>query len=57
MLQPVLVNLGDLVTDEPVQTKELVPLLVELEDFQPIGFELVSNHLTLGSIKTKNVLV
>jgi hypothetical protein len=55
-LQPVLVKPGDLVTDELVQTKEHVPLLVELEDFQPVGFKLVSNHLTPGIIKITDVL-
>ncbi len=56
-LQHVLVKFDDLVTNEPIQTKELVPLLVEPEDFQPVGFELVSNHLTLCNIKTINLLV
>jgi len=37
--------------NEPIQTSELEPLLVELEDLQPIEFELVNNHLTHGSIK------
>jgi hypothetical protein len=41
-LQPVLVKPSDLVTDEPVQTKEPIPLSIESEDFQPIGFEPVS---------------
>jgi hypothetical protein len=50
-LQHVLVKPGDLVTNELVQTKKPIPLLVELKDFQPIEFELVSNHLTFGSIK------
>jgi hypothetical protein len=47
-LQHVLVKLGDLVIDEHVQTKELVPLLVEPKDFQHVGFESVSTHLTLA---------
>jgi hypothetical protein len=56
-LQPILVKPGDLVTDEPIQAKEPIPLSVEHEDFQPIGFESINNHLTLGNIKTTNVLV
>jgi len=56
-LQPVLVKLGDLVTNKPIQAKELVPLLVELENFQLVEFELVSNHSTHGSIEITNVLV
>ncbi len=50
-LQPILVKLDDLVIDEHV------PLLVKLEDFQLVGFELVNNHLTYGSIKATYVLV
>ncbi len=50
-LQLVLTKLSDLVIDEHVQTKELEPLLVELEDFQLIKFEPINNHLTHGSIK------
>ncbi len=50
-----MVKLNDLVTDELVQTKELVPL--EPKDFQLVGFEPVNNHLTLGSIKVIDVLV
>jgi hypothetical protein len=46
-----------LVTYEPVQTKELVPLSVEVENFQHVGFEPNSNHLTLGNIKATYVLV
>jgi hypothetical protein len=53
----VLVKPSDLVTDELVQTKKHVLLMVEHEDFQPIRFEPVSNHLTLGNIKTIDVLV
>jgi hypothetical protein len=56
-LQLVLVKPSDLVTYELVQTKEHVPLLVEPKDFQPIGFELVSNHLTPGNIKVTNVFI
>jgi hypothetical protein len=43
--------------DESIQTKEPKLLLVEPENFQPIEFELVSNHLTPGSIKRINVYV
>jgi hypothetical protein len=43
-LQPTLVKHGDLVTDEPIQTKELVPLLIEPKDFQLVRFEPFSNH-------------
>jgi hypothetical protein len=56
-LQPTLVKPSDLVTDEPIQTKELVPLPVEPKDFQPIGFEPLSNYLTFGSIKATYVFV
>jgi hypothetical protein len=56
-LQPILVKLSDLITDKLVQNKEPTPLLVGLEDFQLIGLELVNNHLTLGKIKTIDVLV
>jgi hypothetical protein len=56
-LQLVLVELGDLVTNKHVQTKDHVPLQVELEDFQLIEFELVSNHSTPSSIKATNVLI
>jgi hypothetical protein len=56
-LQPILVKLGDLINDELVQTKKPIPLLVELEDFQHVGFELVNNHLTHGNIKITYVLV
>ncbi len=34
-------NLVDLVVDEPIQTKGLVPLPIEPENFQHVGFELV----------------
>jgi hypothetical protein len=54
-LQPILVKPGDLVTEEPVQAKEPIPLLVEPKDFQFVGFELVSNHLTPWNIKTTYV--
>jgi hypothetical protein len=50
-----LVKHGDLVTNEPIRTKKPIPLPIEPKDFQPIWFELVSNHLTLGSIKTTYV--
>jgi hypothetical protein len=56
-LQPILVKPGDLVIDELVQAKELVPLLIELEDFQPIEFEMVNNHLTSSNIKATNVFI
>jgi hypothetical protein len=46
-----------LVIDELTQTKEPIPLSVEHEDFQLVGFESINNHLTLGNIKTTNVLV
>jgi len=52
-----LVKPGDLVTDEPIQTKEPIPLLVELKKFQLVRFNLVSNHLTPSSIKTIDVFV
>jgi hypothetical protein len=56
-LQHVLVKLNDLATNELLRTKELELLPIELEDLQPIEFEPVSNHLTLGSIKGKDVHV
>jgi hypothetical protein len=56
-LQLVLVKLSDLVTDEFVQTKELNSLFVELEGFQVVEFELVCNYLTLGHIKSIDVIV
>jgi hypothetical protein len=49
-LQPISVKLGNLVTNKPIHSKEHVPLSVELEGFQPIKFEPISNHSTLGSI-------
>jgi len=52
-----LVKLGDLVINELVQAKEFVPLPIELEHFQLVGFELVRNHLTPGDIKATYVLV
>jgi hypothetical protein len=55
--QLVLVELGDLVNNKLVQTKDSIPLQVELEDFQLIEFELVNNHSTPSSIKTTYVLV
>ncbi len=51
-LQPVLVKFNDLVSIEPIQAKEHVPLLIELENFQLIEFELISNQLRLDNIKT-----
>jgi len=56
-LQLVLVKLGDLVTDELVQTIEPIPLLVEPKDFQHVRFELVNNHLTPSNIKIIDVFV
>jgi hypothetical protein len=53
----VLVKLGDLVTDKPVQTRKLVPLLVELEYFQLVELEPVNNHSTPCSIQSTNVHV
>jgi hypothetical protein len=55
-LQLVLVKPGNLVINELVQTKEHVPLLVEHENFQRVGFKPVSNHLTPNIIKVTNVL-
>jgi hypothetical protein len=52
-----LVKPSDLVTNEPIQTKKPTPLSIEPQDFQPIGFEPINNHLTLGNIKTTNVFV
>ncbi len=52
-----MVKLGDLVINKPIQAKELVPLLVELEDLQLVEFEPVSNHSTPCSIKVTNVLI
>jgi hypothetical protein len=40
-LQPILVKPGDLVTNEPIQAKKLVPLLVELEIFQLVILNLL----------------
>ncbi len=56
-LQPVLVKFGDLVINKPIQAKKLVPLLVELENFQLVELEPISNHSTHGSIKITNVFV
>jgi hypothetical protein len=50
-LQHVLAKPSDLVTNEPIQTNELEPLHVELEDLQLVEFEPVNNHLTNGNIK------
>jgi hypothetical protein len=46
-----------MVINEIIQMKELVPLSIEPKDFEPIGFELVSNYLTPSNIKTTNVFV
>jgi hypothetical protein len=56
-LQLVLVKCSDLVTNEPIQTIKPIPLPIELKDFQPIEFELVSNHLTPSNIKGTDVCV
>jgi hypothetical protein len=37
--------------------KKPIQLRIELEDFQPIRFEPISNQLTHGNIKEKNLLV
>ncbi len=50
-LQPILTKPSDLVTDEPIQSKELEPLHVEPEDLQPVESELVNNALTHNNIK------
>jgi hypothetical protein len=57
ILQLVLVKLGDLVIVKLVQARKPIPLLVELEDFQLVEFELANNHSTPGSIKSTNVHV
>jgi len=46
-----------LVIDEPSQAKKPIPLPIEPKDFQPVEFELVSNHLTPSSIKTTYAFV
>jgi hypothetical protein len=56
-LQLVFAKPSDLVTNEPIQTKEPKPLPIELEYLQSIKFELVNNHLTHGSIKQTYVHV
>jgi hypothetical protein len=56
-LQLVLTKPSDLVMDDPIQTKELEPLPVELKDFQPIEFKTINNHLTHGSVKGTNVTI
>ncbi len=56
-LQPILAKPSDLAIDEPVQTRELEPLHVELENLQHVEFELVNNHLTPSSIKRIDVHV
>jgi hypothetical protein len=55
--KPILVKPSDLVTNEPIQTKELEPLHVELEYFQLVEFEPINNHLAHGNIKRIHVLV
>jgi hypothetical protein len=44
-----------LAINEHVQSKEPKPLAFELEDFELVEFESISNHLTLGNIKGTNV--
>jgi hypothetical protein len=56
-LQHELVKLNDMVTNEHIQPKELEPLPIEREDFQPTKFEPVDNYLTHGSIIGTDVLV
>jgi len=56
-LQVVLVKPNDLLMDEPIQTRELEPLLVELENFQHVEFEPICNYLTHANIKGTYVLV
>ncbi len=46
-----MVKPNDLVMDE------LEPLPIELEEFQPIEFELICNYLTLGNIEGTYVFV
>jgi len=46
-LQLVLITLNDLVMDDPIQTKEREPLLVEPKDFQPVEFKPINNHLVV----------
>ncbi len=50
-LQPILVKLGVLITNELVQIEEPKVLLIEPVNFQPIEFESINNHLTRGNIK------
>ncbi len=52
-----MVKPGDLVTDEPIQTKERIPLPIELKCFQLVRFKPISNHLTPSSIKTIDVFI
>jgi hypothetical protein len=54
-LQPVLTKPNDLVNDELVQTKELEPLPIGLDDFHLVEFEPVNNHMTHGNIIGTNV--
>jgi len=41
--------------DDPIQTKEREPLLVEPKDFQRVEFKPINNHLTHGNVKGTNV--
>ncbi len=50
ILQLVLVNLSDLVVDEPIQIEEPKPLLVENAKFEPVKFEPINNYSTHGGI-------
>jgi hypothetical protein len=56
-LRLILFKPSDLVTNEPVQTKELVPLLVEFEDFQHAKFEPINIHFIPSNIKAIDVFV
>ncbi len=57
ILQLILAKISDLVTNKPIQTKELEPLPIQPEIFQLIEFEPINNLLVHGSIKGTNVLV
>jgi hypothetical protein len=50
ILQPILTNLNDLVTDKIVQAKELESLPIENENFEFVEFEPINNYLTHGNI-------
>jgi hypothetical protein len=57
ILQLVLAKCSDLVTNEPIQTKELKLLPIENDNYELVEFELVNNYLTYGNIIGINVLV